>query len=88
MTTMTDLTPGARVRHTQWNETGTIRVLGGVTEIRWDDVFGEIEVSPEGPVFPSDLEIVSPGVPQCRIRPAGTTRDRFGDLEVSIEEPS
>ena len=58
MTTMASLTPGTRVRHAEWNETGTIRVLGGVTKIRWDEVFGEIEVSPEGPVFPSDLEII------------------------------
>lgn len=58
MTTMADLTPGTRVRHTGWNKAGAIRVLGGVTEIRWDDVFGEIEVSPEGPVLPEDLEII------------------------------
>ena len=87
MTTMASLTPGTRVRHTSWNETGTIRQMGRVKEIRWDDVF-EIEVGPEGPVFPSDLEIVSPGTPPRRIRPAGVSRDRFGDLEVSIEEPS
>jgi len=37
------------------------RVLGGVTGIRWDEIFGEIEVSPEGPVFPSDLEILGRG---------------------------
>lgn len=56
--TMADLIPGTRVRHVEWQETGTIRVLGGVTEIRWDGVFGEIEVSPEGPAFPSDLEVI------------------------------
>jgi len=61
MTTMADLTPGTRIRHVEWQETGTIRVLGGVTEIRWDDVFGEIEVSDEGPVFPSDVEILKDG---------------------------
>ena len=61
MITMADLTPGTRIRHVEWELTGTIRVLGGVTEIRWDDVFGEIEVSDEGPVFPSDLEILPGG---------------------------
>ena len=58
MTTMADLTPGTRIRHVEGQETGTIRVIGGVTEIRWDDVFGECEISPEGPVFPSDVEII------------------------------
>ena len=61
MTTMADLIPGTRIRHVEWQETGTIRVLGGVTEIRWDDVFGEIEISDEGPVFPSDVEILQGG---------------------------
>ncbi len=56
--TMASLVPGTRVRHIEWQETGTIRVIDGVTEIRWDDVFGEIEVSDEGPVLPSDLEII------------------------------
>lgn len=58
---MASLTPGTRVRHAEWGETGTIRRCGGVTEIRWDDVFGEVEVSPEGPVFPGDLEILDGG---------------------------
>ena len=58
MTTMADLTPGTRIRHVEWQEAGTIRVIGGVTEIRWDDVFGEVEISEEGPVFPVDVEIV------------------------------
>jgi hypothetical protein len=58
MTTMASLTPGTRVRHPGWNETGTIRKVGEVREIRWDDVFGEVEVSEEGPVFPSDLEVI------------------------------
>jgi len=58
VTAMADLTPGTRIRHTEWQEAGTIRVLDGITEIRWDDVFGDWEVSPEGPVFPSDLEII------------------------------
>jgi hypothetical protein len=56
--TMADLTPGTRVRHPRWGETGTIRQADGVTEIRWDTCFGEAEVSPEGPVLPGDLEIV------------------------------
>jgi hypothetical protein len=59
--TMADLTHGTRIRHIEWGDAGTIRVLGGVTGIRWDEIFGEIEVSPEGPVFPSDLEILGRG---------------------------
>jgi hypothetical protein len=58
---MADLTPGTRIRHIEWQETGTIRVLGGVTEIRWDDVFGDYEISDEGPVFPCDVEIILEG---------------------------
>ena len=46
------------IRHVEWQETGTIRVVGGVTEIRWDDVFGDVEISEEGPVFPVDVEII------------------------------
>jgi len=56
--TMADLTDGTRVRHVEWQETGTIRACGGVTEIRWDDVFGDYEISDEGPVFPCDVEII------------------------------
>ena len=56
--TMDSLTDGTKVRHIAWGCTGTIQVLDDVTEIRWDDIFGEIGVSPEGPVFPSDLEII------------------------------
>lgn len=56
--TMADLTPGIRVRHIHWGDTGTIRVAGGVTEFRPDEHLGDREVSPEGPVFPSDLEIL------------------------------
>jgi len=55
---MADLTPGTRIRHIEWQETGTIRAAGDVTEIRRDDVFGGIEVSDEGPVFPADVEII------------------------------
>lgn len=58
VTTMADLKPGARIRHIEW-ELGTIRVAGDVTEIRWDDMFGDFGVSEEGPVFPSDLEILT-----------------------------
>jgi len=58
VTTMADLTPGTRIRHVEWQETGTIRVIGGVTEIRWDDAFGDCEISDEGPVFPVDVEII------------------------------
>lgn len=56
--TMDDLTPGTRVLHRAWGETGMIRRFGDVTEIRWYGRFGDIEVSPEGPVFPGDLEIL------------------------------
>ena len=56
--TMANLTDRTRIRHLYWLETGTIRVVGDNTEIRWDNCFGEVEVSPEGVVFPSDLEIL------------------------------
>lgn len=56
--TMADLVPGTKVRHDRWGDTGTIRVIGGVTEIRWDEHIGEMEVSPEGPVRPGDLTII------------------------------
>jgi hypothetical protein len=56
--TMADLKPGTRIRHLKWLETGTIRVFGSNTEIRWDNCVGDTEVSPEGVVFPSDLEIL------------------------------
>ena len=59
--TMAALTDGTRIRHIEWELSGTIRVLGGVTEIRWDEVFGDDEISPEGPVFPSDVEIIPKG---------------------------
>lgn len=59
--TMADLTPGTRVRHDRWREAGTIRQCGDVTEIRWDDVFGETGVSDSGPVYPSDLTITGKG---------------------------
>ncbi len=58
MTTMADLTPGTRIRHLRWDVDGTIRVLGGVTEIRWDDCFTDDEVSDDGPVFPADLKVI------------------------------
>jgi hypothetical protein len=57
MTTMADLTPGTRVRHAG-GDCGTIRVCGCVTEFHPDDYFGDIEVSPEGPFFPSDLAVL------------------------------
>lgn len=50
--TMADLADGTRVRHPKWLEAGTIRVVGGSTEI-----------SPEGVVFPSDLEIIGEAAP-------------------------
>jgi hypothetical protein len=62
---MADLAHGTRVRHLDWLETGTIRVVRfgraserDVTEICWDDASGDCEVSPDGPVFPSDVEII------------------------------
>ena len=63
MTTMADLTAGTRIRHIEWQETGTIRVLGGVTEIRWDHCSVEYGISDEGPVFPVDVEIIPGGAP-------------------------
>ena len=56
--TMADLTPGTRIRHVKWDMTGTIRQVEDVTEIRWDDTFGEIDISDEGSVFPEDVEII------------------------------
>lgn len=56
---MADLTAGTRIRHVAWEMTGTVRVTGDVHEIRWDDTFGEIEISDGGPVFPEDIEIVA-----------------------------
>ncbi len=55
--TMADLGDGTQVRHIEWNSTGTIRVTGPVTAVAWDE-FAAMEVSNEGPVFPSDLEIL------------------------------
>jgi hypothetical protein len=57
MTAMTDLKPGTKVRHIG-GDTGTIRVFDGVTEFHPDDWFGDVEVSPEGPFFPSELEVL------------------------------
>ncbi len=57
--TMFDLGDGVRVRHLAWDYmTGTIRVVGPVSEIRWDDTFGDMEISDEGPVYPEDVEII------------------------------
>ena len=57
--TMADLTAGTRIRHIQWDMTGTIRATGPVSEIRWDDTFGEIEISDESAVYPGDVEIIN-----------------------------
>ena len=57
--TMADLTPGTRIRHIQWDMTGTIRAVGPVSEIRWDDSFVQDEISDEGVVFPEDVEIIN-----------------------------
>lgn len=59
--TMADLTPGTRVRHLEWLMAGTIRVTDGLVSIRWDDSFVEDEISTEGVVFPSDVEIIQEG---------------------------
>ena len=56
--TMADLGDGVRIRHAVWDMTGTIRIAGPVTEIRWDDTFGAFEISDEGPVWPEDVEII------------------------------
>lgn len=58
---MADLKDGTRVLHLEWLCAGTIRVAGVVTEVRWDDVAVHDQVSPEGPVFPSQLAIVGEG---------------------------
>jgi len=56
--TMADLGDGVRIRHLAWDLTGTIRIVGPVSEIRWDDTFGDMEISDEGVVFPEDVEII------------------------------
>lgn len=61
--TMADLTPGTRVRHLRWHTTGTIKVVGDVTEIRWDGSIVADQVSPQGVVYPWDVEIVAGEVP-------------------------
>ena len=58
---MADLTAGTRVRHVRWDTTGTIRVAGDVTEIRWDGSWVQDEISDEGVVFPGDVEIIGEG---------------------------
>lgn len=58
MTTMADLTDGTQIRHIGWDMPGTIRVVGDVTEIRWDGSFVQDEISDEGVVFPEDVEII------------------------------
>jgi hypothetical protein len=55
---MADLGDGVRIRHLAWDLTGTIRIVGPVSEIRWDDTFGDMEISDEGVVFPEDVEII------------------------------
>lgn len=55
--TMADLTNGTRVRHIG-GDAGVIRVQGVYVEFHPDDFFGVVEVGPEGPFFPSDLEIL------------------------------
>ena len=58
MTAIQDLTPGTRIRHLKWDITGTIRIAGDVTEIRWDDSFVSDEISDEGVVYPGDVKII------------------------------
>jgi hypothetical protein len=58
MTTMADLGDGVRIRHLAWDMTGTIRVVGRVSAITWDNKFGDMEISNEGVVFPRDVEII------------------------------
>lgn len=55
---MFDLGDGVRIRHIDWDLTGTIRIVGPVSEIRWDDTFSDMEISDEGVVFPEDVEII------------------------------
>jgi hypothetical protein len=54
---MADLPIGTHVQHVG-GDCGTIRVCGCVTVFRPDDYFGDIEVGPEGPFFPSDLAVL------------------------------
>jgi hypothetical protein len=62
--TMADLGDGTRVRHVEWQETGTIRIVGPVSAIQWDGgKFRDMEISDEGPVFPSDVEIIGEAGP-------------------------
>ena len=58
---MADLTAGTRIRHLRWEMAGTIRVADDLVSIRWDDSFVEDEISPEGVVFPGDVEIIREG---------------------------
>jgi hypothetical protein len=58
MTTMADLGDGVRIRHIKWDMTGTVRILGRVSEIRWDNAFGDMEISNEGVVFPRDVVVI------------------------------
>jgi len=58
MTAIQDLTPGTRIRHLKWDITGTIRIAGDVTEIRWDDSFVSDEIGDDGVARPADVEII------------------------------
>lgn len=55
--TMDDLKDGTKVLHLEWLCGGTIRVRDCATAVCWEDG-GTWEVSPEGPVFPSDLAVI------------------------------
>jgi hypothetical protein len=58
---MADLTDGTRISHVRFLLTGIIRVTDGVTEILWDTIFGGIQVSDDGPVYPQDVEVIAAG---------------------------
>lgn len=57
--TMADLVHGMRVRHVEWNATGTVYKTGGWARILFDPpARGGLDIGPNGPVRPSDLEIL------------------------------
>ena len=56
--TMADLKPGTRIRHFGWDCEATVKDEGGTLVARWDDLLSADEISPEGPVFPEDIEII------------------------------
>lgn len=57
--TLADLRPGVRVRHLESEITGMILSAARDTRVlQWDESFLEETVSPDGPLFPSDLMVI------------------------------